>query len=312
MQPKWIAIRASAVIAILGSLATLAMGGLMLLSMLKAPPPTGPAAPPFPMKTIGAVMAAICAGLCAWGIWTAVAIFMRRGWARISIVVFAILLAFMGGSGGVAMAFIQFPVQPEAPPQLMAAVRWGLVAFYGVLTAIGVWWLVLFNSKSTKEYFARTGPDEPSARPLSISVIAWFLLAGTPMFAASALFRMPAFVFGTVLTGWGAGGVYLAFTAVQLYLGAGLLRLQERARIGAIVYLCVMSLSSVLTLTPPGYAAKLETLQREMPAFLRAGGNTAMPQPAGLFVAIGLVFLALPVWFLVRRREAFVKIPAMQ
>lgn len=57
-------------------------------------------------------------------------------------------------------------------------VRLVIAAFYGVLTAIGVWWLVLFSRSRTKEYFAGHGPVIESARPLSISVIAWYMLAG--------------------------------------------------------------------------------------------------------------------------------------
>src|ERR1019366_8653044 len=106
MHRKWIAIRASAVLAIAGSLATLAIGGAMLFGTLKAPPPaTGPAMPPFPLAAIGIVMDAI---------------------------------------------------------------RWGMAGLYGVLAAIGVWWLVLFNLSSTKEYFAQHAPSQPPSRPLSV------------------------------------------------------------------------------------------------------------------------------------------------
>ena len=34
-------------------------------------------------------------------------------------------------------------------------------ALCGGLAGIGAWWLVLFNLKSTKEYFAQDGLDEP-------------------------------------------------------------------------------------------------------------------------------------------------------
>src|ERR1035437_2118463 len=96
MHRKWIGIRASAGIAIAGSLATLVMGGVILFGVLGAAPPTRPAAPPFPVAAIGIVMAAMAACLSGWGIWTAVGIFRRRGWARVSIVAFAVLLTFMG------------------------------------------------------------------------------------------------------------------------------------------------------------------------------------------------------------------------
>src|ERR1017187_3364671 len=80
MARKWIGIRASGGLAIAGSLATLVLGGLMLVSMTLAPPPTGPAAPPFPMAAIGIAMASIFALFSGWGIWTAIAVFRRCGW----------------------------------------------------------------------------------------------------------------------------------------------------------------------------------------------------------------------------------------
>jgi hypothetical protein len=37
-----------------------------------------------------------------------------------------------------------------------------------------------------------------------------------------------------------------------------------------------------------------------------------VPQPGWLFVLIGIAFAAVPIWFLVRRRAAFVKFAAAQ
>jgi hypothetical protein len=137
MARKWIGIRASAGLAIAGSLATLVLGGLMLISMTLAPPPTGPAAP-FPMAAIGIVMAAIFALFSGWGIWTAIGILRRRGWARVSIVIFAVLLTFTGVGGALAILVMQLPAQPNVTPGMMAAIRWGMAGFYGLLAAIGV------------------------------------------------------------------------------------------------------------------------------------------------------------------------------
>src|ERR1017187_10916317 len=96
MRRKWIAIRASAGLAIAGSLATLAIGGAMLFGTLKAPPPaTGPAMPPFPLAAIGIVMAALSAGLRGWGNSQGLGNFCRRQWGRISLVGFARLLPLL-------------------------------------------------------------------------------------------------------------------------------------------------------------------------------------------------------------------------
>ena len=114
---------------------------------------TGPAAPPFPLLAIGIVVAATCAILSGWGIWTAIGIFRRRGWARVSIVIFAALLTFMAGSAGLVILVMRLPAQPNVTQGMMDAIRWGMGGFYSLLAAIGVWWLVLFNLSSTKIVF---------------------------------------------------------------------------------------------------------------------------------------------------------------
>ena len=310
MARKWIGIRASGGLAIAGSLATLLLGGLMLFSMTLAPPPRGPAAPPFPMAAIGVVMAAIFAIFSGWGIWTAVAIFRRRGWARISIMVFAVLLTFMGVGGALAILVVQLPAQQNVTQSTMDAIRWGMAGFYGLLAAIGVWWLVLFNLRSTKEYFAQEATSAPPARPLSVSVIGWYLLVSALFLAVPALIRLPAFVFGAVITGWAGVAVYAVCAGAQVFLGAGLLRLREPARVGAIVYLCFTALNSAVTWLLPGYEARMQLMLREMPRLSAAGVPAQMPQPAWVFALLGIAFVAIPVWFLVRRRAAFVKLVA--
>ena len=312
MHRRWIGIRASAVLAIAGSLATLVLGGVMLFGLLVAPrPASGPAATPFNLAAIGIVMAVLFAGLSGWGICTAIGIFRRRGWARVSIVVFAILLTFMGVGAGLAILFMPaLPGQEGVSQNLMDTVRWGMAVFYGVLAAIGVWWLVLFNLSSTKEYFAPGAPGEPSARPLSVSVIGWFLLIGSLFLAVMAVLRLPAFVFGVVITGWGGLTVYTIFAAAQIYLGTGLLHLQEQARVGTIGYFCLTALSSILNVAPPGLEAKMQTLQREMPKFFPSGATAPMPQPGWVFALMGVGIAAVPVWFLLRQRAAFVRAAA--
>src|ERR1039457_3209301 len=313
MHRKWIAIRASAVLAIAGSLATLAIGGAMLFGTLKAPPPaTGPAMPPFPLAAIGIVMAALSAALSGWGISTAIGIFRRRQWARISIVVFAVLLTFIGASTFLAILFMRLPAQEGVSQSMIYPIRWGMSLLYGVLAAIGVWWLVLFNLTSAKEYFAQHAPSQPPSRPLSVSMIGWYFLLSSPILAAMAVVRMPAFVFGAMITGWDGLAVYTLFAVAQIYLGTGLLRLREQARLGTIGYFCLMALNSAITMGLPGYAAKMQIAMREMPKLFPAGVPPQMPQPGWLFVLIGIAFAAVPIWFLVRRRAAFVNFAPAQ
>jgi hypothetical protein len=99
----------------------------------------------------------------------------------------------------------------------------------------------------------------------------------------------------------------MAFAVAQILLGAGLLRLKEPARLAAIGYFCLTALSGVLTLAPPGFAAKMEILRREMPRLYPAATSAQMFQSGWVFVLLGIAVAAVPVWFLARQRAAFVK-----
>jgi len=103
------------VLAILGSLATLLMAGMMAWGMFHAKPPAEMAMPPVTLKVIGVAMGVLFAGLGVFGIWTAVAIFRRRGWARISILVFAAFLVFMGASALLGSWSCHFLLRRESP-----------------------------------------------------------------------------------------------------------------------------------------------------------------------------------------------------
>jgi len=173
-----------------------------------------------------------------------------------------------------------------------------------------VWWLVLFNLRSARQYFTQSAPSEPRPRPLSVSMIGWYLLISSLFLAAMAVVRMPAFVFGAVITGWGGLAVYTLFAGAQIYLGTGLLRLREQARLGSIGYFCLMALNSAVTLGLPGYAAKMQIMMREMPKLFPTGVPAQPPQPSWLFVLMGIAFATVPVWFLVGRRAAFVRFAA--
>ena len=136
-----------------GSLAALAgaLGGLT-----QDPRASTGAAPP--VDAIDTAICAILAALSGWGIWTAVGVFRRRGWARVFMLIFAGLAALAGAGGGLAILFE--PASAHAGHG-MEALREVAGALCGVLAAIGVWWLVLFNLKSTKYYFGQSGPGVP-------------------------------------------------------------------------------------------------------------------------------------------------------
>lgn len=307
MHRYWIGIRASAGLTILGSLLAIAFAGLMLLSTVLKPPPASAAVPQYALAVIGAVIATIFVAFGVWGISTGIAIFCRRGWARVSTLVFAAILIFFAASACLAMVFAPFPAQAVVAQRTLEIVRAALVGFYALLTVIGIWWLVLFNLKSTREYFERDAPAAPSARPLSVSVIGWYLLTGALFCLGAAVMRWPAFVFGTVLVRWGAVTSYVALFAAQGVLGAGLLKLREPARVAAIAYFGLMVLNCALALAPPGFAANVQIVQNEMPQFFRTASQGQVYSPGWTMALPGIALAVVPIWLLVRQRAAFEK-----
>jgi hypothetical protein len=168
--------------------------------------------------------------------------------------------------------------------------------------ALGVWWLILFNRPAAKPYFV-AGAAPPSARPLSVTLIAWYLLAGAVLTALGAAVRMPGMFFGILITGWTAAGVYSVFAAAQLYLGSGLLQLDENARVGSVLFFLLSAASGLVSFAGPGHDERLRALEAELCGFLRM----EMPEWRGVWVSAiaGVVLVAVPIWFLIRRRAAF-------
>src|SRR6185369_2156724 len=96
-MPKWLGIRLSAVLAILGSLLTL-MAALSMAFAATRPAQAAMAESPIPIRVVMTVMCILFGALSCWGISTGIGVLRRRGWARVSMRIFAILLVGMGGS----------------------------------------------------------------------------------------------------------------------------------------------------------------------------------------------------------------------
>ncbi len=301
-RESWIAIRVSGALAILGSALTLLLAGVLAWMALYASPPAGGNTL---MKPMMAVLAAFFTGLTAWGVATGAGIFRRRGWARASIIIFAVLLVGMGGSALLGILFIRLPESPELSGRTMLGIRVVMAAFYGSLALIGAWWLLLFNSNRARQYFAEGAAPPGDGRPLSIRIIGWYLLLCAVGTAVAGALRVPAVLFGAVVTGWATLGIYTAFTAVEIYLGTGLLQFQKAARLGSIAFFALVAASAAVSLALPGFAGRMQSMEDAMPRFLRAP-QAAMPfDSIWPFAWTTVLVAAVPIWFLLRRREAF-------
>ena len=296
-----VGVTASAVVAILGSLFVLLVAGMVVASLFIGP---AQAQPPNTAQFAIAGAASFVA-LAGIGIWTSVGLFRLRSWARTSILVFAGFLAACSIFG--LLMTMAMPIPPEMTAGTGPSFRRVMAAMFGIPLAIAVWWLIQFNTRSTKAAFASPIPEAASPRPMSITVIAWALIVGT----ASCLFliptHMPVFLFGAIFNGWIAGVIYALFAALSLYIGKGLLDLRERARVLAIGWFGFWFVHMALVTLVPSLRQRMLELQR---ALVQNQPNPiAFDQGMMTNVMLGFtaIVVASAIWFLIRNRAAFVR-----
>jgi len=227
--------------------------------------------------------------------------------------------------------------------QEVAFVRVFMLMLATALIGVGVWWLLFFNRAKVKEQFvappmlagfpagqagypiqpsyhvqppppavsapvARQAPERPQ-RPLSITIIAWLMLAGCLFLPISLALHTPASLFVWVLTGWRADAFFLIVVAVLLFIGIGLLRLNPYARLVGIGYFVFAILNSAVFFFAPGGRARMARILELQPSLfpgLQGGSPQMDPMP---FILAGSVigFLAalLPLYFLIAKKHAF-------
>lgn len=297
---KPVGVTASAVFALLGSLLMLGCVVLVGLTLLLSP---GPGPLPAETRLVMAIGLAMFAIMAAWGTTTAIGLFRLRNWARVSMLVFAALLAVMGVTGGPMILLI--PPPPTAPSNF-GAVRIAMAAFYGGLGLLGVFWLYYFGRRATREAFAGASGGaavvESGGRPLSISIIGWWLLTTGVLMVLVAPLRMPASIFIWVATGWPAAAWYVAFGALWVYVGYGLLRLNPTARKIAIAALCFGAANTTVFFLFPGWESRLVTAMARFRVGISVDSRTHFP---ALMIVPMVIGLGLPLWFLITRRQAF-------
>jgi hypothetical protein len=180
---------------------------------------------------------------------------------------FAAVLVLLGATGAVGLLLAPNPENAGVDDRLAETVRSALLALYALVTAIGVWLLALFSRRSAKLYFAEGGAVERTGRPASIVFIAGSLFAGAVWTALAAVLHGHAALFGLTATGWVAVVVYTIYTAVQIYLGAGLLQLDEGARVWSIVYFCFAGADGLSAAFLPG---RIDAIGKSLANWLRS------------------------------------------
>src|SRR5947199_124781 len=136
MARSSLAVRLNATLAVAGSILTLSVAGVLVWVAFNGPEQSTA------MKPALLALAVFFAALTGWGMATAAGVFRRRGWARGSMLIFAVLLAGMGGSAVLGIAFIRMPLRPDVSAAAVRNIRLIIAAFYAGLLMIGVWWLL--------------------------------------------------------------------------------------------------------------------------------------------------------------------------
>lgn len=330
------------ILSLIGSALTFALGIVMLVVMVLAPASSSNQFPGSPLlfKMVLLFSSLVYLLPAVWGIVTGIGLWRLKNWARISIIVFAVLLCAMGGFAGLISFLVPFPTPANggADPAVMSGVRFAMGVFWLTQLAIGIWWVVFFNRPKVKAQFVQPapapadagllptaqplqyttpGPSVPGTaeRPLSISIVAWLLLVGCLFIPLSFFLHAPAVLFTKLLTGWPAILFFLSFAVMQLFIGIGLLRLNPAARMAAILYFVFGAVNtSVFYIAPGGHAraAALMDSQKSMFPWMRLYQSQTQfvfdPTPFVVVGSlIGVIVAMIPVYFLITRRLAFEK-----
>jgi hypothetical protein len=345
-----------AVLALLGSALMLALAVLVAIAMFAAPQQAANPAqlPPMFYKAIRFAAPLFYALPAVWGIVTAVDLLRLKNWARISTIVFSVLLIVFGGFEALtSVSFFLMPPSRGLDVKALFAIGVTMAVLSLAQIGVGIWWLVFFNRPNVKAQFVpwylqpsvqATGeapyrldmpysatlppPGLPvaadsaalvaprkAARPLSISIIAWFLLASCLFIPVNVFLHTPTALFTVILTGWRAAAFFLVSAALIIYIGTALLRMKPVGRLIAIGYFIFTLVNlAVFYFAPGGRArmAKLLDLQQSMFPWMRSSqdvspfGGQFMP-----FIIIGaitgLVFWLVPLYFLIAAKPAFDK-----
>lgn len=296
------AVTAAGVVAILfASFGVLACGLITLVLLVMPNLPNQPGKSPLPPETrpmvigVYAVLFAICVGELI----IAINVLRRKNWARIALLIWAGIMAFFSAVTCIAVLFAM-NLAPHAArnPQdanVLAAMKFFMVALYGIPFGVGVWWLILFNrprvAAAFREPFAMvpgapaqwavdaSGFPVPAASPLTpipivpqkpscpvpLMIVAGFLLFSavvTPLFLLlPKKVATPMFLFGFTVSGPGGKIAFAAFSLIGGLMAIGIIRLKPRALDIVIALQGILLVNAMLSLASPTF---LHTLYAAM------------------------------------------------
>jgi hypothetical protein len=151
-----------------------------------------------------------------------------------------------------------------------------------------------------------------TARPLSISIIAWFMLVSCLFIPLIFFIHPPLALFLTILTGWQSVVFMLISGALNLYVGIALLKMKPVGRLIAIGYFIFGLLNVAVFYFAPGRSARLQRLldlQQSMFPWMRPAESNPFQADMMPFLFVGaiggVVFCLVLLYFLIAAKPAF-------
>lgn len=242
----------------------------------------------------------------AFGIATGIGLIRLWKWARYAAIVIGVIVVVLTVLPGIAFLFVPLPPPTSgAAGPMPSAFRWVLSGFYFFWSILGGIFVYVMARKSTAAQFngEDAAPSVPT-RPLSVSIIAWFMIVsaamGLPMVAFA---RLPASVLGLMLMGGWAKAFFIIYFSLYVLIGLGLLKRTSEAIMPAIG-LHAFALLNALTLLVPSVWLRMEATMRSTPMF-GVEPDPASMVPARYFaVASGVIMPAIIIFFLLRARRS--------
>lgn len=262
-------------------------------------------------------MSVFFVALALWGVATAVGLFRLRRWALYSMLVIGgglLLIGLPSMLAMLAMTMVPLPLPASVDASqaqavhTMTRIALGIgAAFYGTLSAVGVWWLIYFNRKKVCDVFAGESIQAvQNRRPFLISVVAVLSLIGGASCLLMAFLPFPGGFFGFILHGWQRAAVYLVFAALMIGAGVGLWKLEEWGRrlamaiqvVGLAQYVVFLLRPSLLTDLIAEVNRTLNANQPQLPAKFQI---LMFDVSSGFGMLIVIAFL----WILIHYRNVF-------
>ena len=348
------AVTAAGVVAVIFACFGILGCGLVMLSLLALPHlPANPSAPLMPPETRAMVIGiyAVLFVICVGELIIAINVLRRKNWARIALLIWASIMAFFSVVACIAAFFVtNFMPHAARNPQdanVLVAMKFFMLVFYGIPFGVAVWWLILFNRPRVVAAFGAPSamvpgapvqwavdasgfpvpvpsglmpipvvPKKPSC-PVPLLIVAGFLLFSAAVMPLLLLLpkrvATPVFLFGFTLSGPGVKIGFAVFSLISGLLAIGLIRLKPRALDIIIALQGILLVNAMLSLASPTFLHTMYAAMQQNAAQNPdlPGGNPFLTSSFARGALIGgIAFSSAILGVLVGFRDRFLKAAA--